>query len=105
MNILYVSRMMSEEAFSRFLNTISTKPSQSMKFHRLLAEGLGNNINIKIKAISDYPVSTKISKKLFLKGYKETVDKINYEYLSTINIKFIRNIVSFIIVLLKHLCI
>lgn len=96
MNILYISRMMSQKAFTLFLKTVSTKPSQSMKFHRLMVEGFANNDNVKVKAISDYPISHKVSKKIFLKGYNEIENKVNYQYLTTINIRLIRNIISFV---------
>lgn len=108
-NILYISSLCSPDLLNYIFSTSSEKPGQAVqKFHRLLVEGLAMNNEICIvETLSTIPVSPHSHKKRIWNNKSETIGSINFNYIPTINLPILKNImvlsISFIKVLLWNL--
>ena len=65
---------------------------QADKYHKLLIDGLVNNKDIDVKAISMLPVNNKNCKKIYLKKHVVKNKNLELNHLSIINIPIIKNI-------------
>lgn len=96
MEIIYVSSLLSEAAFSDFYANLKEKPvQQGQKYTRLLIKGFVQN-NVHVYALSSLPVSRRNSKKIFFKKREEYKKNIDYTYISLINLPFLRSAFRFV---------
>lgn len=101
MKVIYVSSAISESKMDLIIKNSKNKPLQSIqKFHRLICEGLVKN-GIQVKTLSSIPMSRKISNKLFWFDKKENRNGVEYTYIPFINLKIVRQVFTFIGILLK----
>lgn len=99
--ILYASSAIDEQDFSKLFSTSINKPGQqAQKFNRMMMSGFYDN-GMKVIAISTPPITKKNYKKIFLKLKSKKIDGINFQYIATINVPIIKNIINIIIVFCK----
>ncbi len=96
--ILYLSSLCSEKLLDYIFKTANKKPEQAVqKFHRLVVNGFAsNNSSCTIETLSTLPIvsSTHNRKVWILKSEKN--NGIKYNYVPTINVSKIKNVVVFI---------
>lgn len=91
MDIIYLSSSCSDEKFNELREKgITRKLPQAQKYHCLLMEGIAQNLDGSLFAISAFPVNRQWTKKMFFKGEKETINKIQYIYDAFINFPVLR---------------
>ena len=91
MDIIYLSSSCSEEKFNELREKgITRKLPQAQKYHCLLMEGIAQNLNGRLYAVSAFPVNRQWTKQIFFPEEKETVGKIQYIYNSFINLSVLR---------------
>lgn len=96
MKIIYISAMISENKFNNIFKKAKTKPLQSIqKYHRLLCQGFLKN-GVEVEAISIIPMSRKISSNVIFFDKKEIEKGIKYHYIPFLNLKYIRQIFTFV---------
>ena len=92
MNILYASCTCSQERFVQYVESKGSRGSQqAQKYNLLLAEGLAKN-GAKVTMISSRPINRAVEKRLWLKGERETVNAVAYDYLPFVNYPVLRHI-------------
>ena len=92
MNILYASCTCSQERFVQCVESKGSRGSQqAQKYNLLLAEGLAKN-GAKVTMISSRPINRAVEKKLWMKGERETVNAVTYDYLPFVNYPVLRHI-------------
>lgn len=97
MRIIYVSCLCSKKSFNQLSMKSNIPLNQAVqKYHRLLAEGFVANDNVIVESITALPVSRASYNKVFINGYSEIDNKVNYNYLPMINIPIIKNIYTII---------
>ncbi len=97
MNIIYVSSSCSDSKFEELReNKITNSLPQAQKYHKLLMEGLAEDLACNVYALSAYPVNSTYSKKIFFKTEKETVGKINYIYERFLNLPVLRQLTRYL---------
>lgn len=91
MNVIYLSSSCSDGKFNELRKKgITQKLPQAQKYHRLLIEGLAQNIDGCVYALSAFPVNRKWTKKIFFSGEKETIGKVQYFYDAFLNVQILR---------------
>lgn len=96
MKVVFVSSLMSKRKNDSIFENANEKPLQSIqKFNRMLCKGLVCN-NVNVQAISSIPMSRKIIKKMFWFEKSEFEDGIEYTYIPFLNIRFVRQFLTFI---------
>lgn len=91
MDIIYLSSSCSDGKFNELREKgITRKLPQAQKYHCLLMEGISQNIDGTLYAISAFPVNRQWTKKVFFAGERETIGKIKYIYDSFINMPVLR---------------
>lgn len=91
MNIIYLSSSCSEEKFNELRKKgITRKLPQAQKYHCLLIEGIAQNLDGSLYAISAFPVNRQWTKQIFFEQSNETIGKIQYIYDSFINLPVLR---------------
>ena len=97
MNIIYLSSSCSEEKFNELRKKgITRKLPQAQKYHHLLMEGIAQNLDGSLYAISAFPVNRQWTKKLFFAREQETFNKIRYIYDAFINLPLFRQMTRII---------
>ena len=92
MNILYVSCVCSEEKYAQYIDSKGLQgPYQAQKYNLLLAEGLAKN-GAKVTMLSSRPINRAVEKRLWMKGERETVNAVAYDYLPFVNYPVLRHI-------------
>lgn len=90
MEILYAYSSCSNNKYSElFLGSQVMILQQAQKYHSLLTEGLRDN-GVEIVCTSGLPVNRYLTKKLFFKREKETIDGIAYHYFGFVNLPLLR---------------
>lgn len=93
MDIIYLSSSCSNKKFDELRNSgVTRKLPQAQKYHNLLMEGLGKNIDGKLYAISAIPVNRNWTKKVYFKKEQELFGKIQYIYGAFFNLPILRQI-------------
>lgn len=91
MDIIYLSSSCSDNKFDELRKKgITRKLPQAQKYHRLLIEGLAQNIKGSINAVSAFPVNRQWTKQIFFRREEEKFDNIHYIYDSFINLPLLR---------------
>lgn len=91
MDIIYLSSSCSDGKFNELREKgITRKLPQAQKYHCLLMEGIAQNLDGSLYAISAFPVNRQWTKQVFFAREKETVDKIQYIYNTFINLPVLR---------------
>lgn len=91
MNIIYLSSSCSNEKFNDLRERgITRKLPQAQKYHQLLIEGLAENIDGQIFALSAFPVNRTWTKQVRFKREEETVGNIHYIYEAFSNLMVLR---------------
>lgn len=95
MKLIYVSCLISKSMFSNYFSSgIKVAEQQVQKYHRLFVEGLHSN-GYNISIVSAPPMTRKISSQIFKRGYKESINCVQYTYLPVLNIPVLKNMVTF----------
>lgn len=102
-NILYVSKLCSENVIDYIFRTSLKKPhQQAQKFHRLLAEGLAaQSRDCTIDTLSLIPVTSAIHKKIFWNLPLEKKENILFNYIPMVNLPVIKDLTVFIYTFFK----
>lgn len=96
MNIVYFSSSCSDEKFDQLrLAGITRKMPQAQKYHRLLMEGLVQNLDGQLTAISAFPVNRQWTKKVCFAREEETVNGIRYIYGRFWNLPVLRQLTRY----------
>ena len=91
MDIIYLSSSCSDAKFNELREKgITRKLPQAQKYHCLLMEGIAQNLDGSLYAISAFPVNRQWTKQVFFAGEKETIGKIQYIYDAFINLPVLR---------------
>ena len=91
MNIIYLSSSCSDNKFSELRDKgITRKLPQAQKYHCLLMEGIAQNLDGKVYAISAFPVNRQWTKQVFFPEEREMVGDIQYVYGAFVNLPFLR---------------
>lgn len=91
MNIIYLSSSCSDGKFNELREKgITRKLPQAQKYHRLLIEGIVQNLDGSLYAISAFPVNRQWTKQIFFAREKETIGRIEYIYDAFINLSILR---------------
>lgn len=91
MNIIYLSSSCSDGKFNELREKgITRKLPQAQKYHRLLMEGIVQNLDGSLYAISAFPVNRQWTKQIFFAREKETIGRIEYIYDAFINLSILR---------------
>ncbi|PIC68033.1 glycosyl transferase family 1 [Sporosarcina sp. P16a] len=99
-NILYSVTVSSESTYDKLFSKSEKKPlQQAMKYHRLLCEGLSALDHVNVHVISKLPINRSNFKKNYLKSESEIKNKVNYYYISIVNLPLIKNVFAFFTVL------
>ncbi len=96
--ILYISSLCSDKLLDYIFKTANQKPEQAVqKFHKLVVNGFANNKdNCSVETLSTIPVvSSTHNRKVWILG-SERNNGIKYNYVPTININRVKNLVVFI---------
>lgn len=94
MKILYLACMYDTETYKEIFK-LKTKPMQaSGKYHMLMCEGLVQN-KADVETIAILPINRKNNHSIIFRGFLKTSGNVKYDYLSVVNIKFIKQIVLF----------
>lgn len=90
--VLYVSSLITEEEFAKYLGEGRAVPSiAAQKFHRLLAEGLSRDPRISaVKAVSAAPVSRRMTKKLLFGIHHSVRGGVKYTVMPFVNFPVFR---------------
>lgn len=97
MDIIYLSSSCSDSKFNVLREKgITRKLPQAQKYHRLLMEGLTQNLDGTLYAISAFPVNRQWAKQVFFAEEKESCGKIQYIYDAFINLPVLRQWTRFI---------
>lgn len=93
MDILYSSKLCSPTKFKKLIQMTNISSGEAVqKYHRLMLEGMKENIGETIEVLSAIPVSRGNSKKLFFPSDHEEYEGVNYHYLPFINIPIFRQL-------------
>ena len=96
MKIVYASCLISDRAYKELFSRQSNKPGQQVqKYHRLLAEGFVKN-GIGVETVSAPPITRGNYTKRFYRRKKETENGLEYNYLSVVNVRVLKNIFTFL---------
>ena len=96
MKIVYASCLISDRAYKELFSRQSNKPGQQVqKYHRLLAEGFVKN-GIGVETVSAPPIARGNYTKRFYRRKKETENGLEYNYLSVVNVRVLKNIFTFL---------
>lgn len=86
-NLLYCSRMCTEETFSQIFGSSLNKPAQqAQKYHRTLFKGFCENEDVDALALSSLPINPLNYKKLYYRGHWDQWNRHIY-YITEWNIK------------------
>lgn len=97
MKFLYISDACSVNKYDELFSDCKVKPTvQSMKFNRLIAEGLASNKDVEVVCLTKLPLNKETYKSRLYKGEKEEKNGVKYIYIPILNIRVISNIVTFI---------
>ena len=103
MNIIYISSTCSREKYAEYVESKGARVSQqAQKYNLLLAEGLANS-GANVNLISSRPINRAVSKHIWFKGEKETVNGVHFKYVPFINLARLRNIFVFLAMFFKVL--
>lgn len=105
MKILYISSVCSPKVLEYIFNTAIIKPGQAIqKFHRLLIEGFSKNKEISdIEVLSSLPISPAGHKRKIWNIKKDKWSGVSFDYVSTLNVPIIKNLIVFILTFSKVL--
>jgi len=105
MKILYISSVCSPKVLEYIFNTAIIKPGQAIqKFHRLLIEGFSKNKEIcEIEVLSSLPISPAGHKRKIWNFKKDKWSGVSFNYVSTLNVPIIKNLIVFILTFSKVL--
>ncbi len=93
MNIIYLSCSCSEKKFELLRSSrVTKKLPQAQKYHRLMMEGLVENIDGNISAISVFPVNRSWSRQNIFEREEENINGIRYIYCKFINIPILKQL-------------
>ena len=93
MNIVYFSSSCSDEKFDILQRTgMTRKIPQAQKYHKLLMEGLVQNIDGQMVAFSAIPVNRRWTKQVLFPREEEMVNGIRYIYGAFLNFPILRQI-------------
>lgn len=93
MDIIYLSSSCSEDKFNELREKgITRKLPQAQKYHYLLMEGIAENIDGTLYAISAFPVNRHWTKQIFFIKEKEYIYKIQFIYEAFINLPVLRQL-------------
>ena len=91
MNIIYLSSSCSDNKFSELRDKgITRKLPQAQKYHCLLMEGIAQNVDGIVYAISAFPVNRQWTKQVLFPEEREMVGAIQYIYGAFVNLPFLR---------------
>lgn len=91
MDIIYLSSSCSESKFNELRNKgFTQKLPQVQKYHCLLREGIEQNIDGTIYAISAFPVNRQWTKQIYFPREEERFDNIHYIYGAFLNLPILR---------------
>lgn len=91
MDIIYLSSSCSDAKFNELREKgITRKLPQAQKYHCLLMEGIAQNLDGSLYAISAFPVNRQWTKQVFFAREKETIGRIQYIYDAFINLPVLR---------------
>ena len=97
MKILYVSCLCSSSKYKSLFEHVSSKPGQqAQKYHRVLVEGMNRLENVEVETLSALPITRQNSKKFFFRKETEQINHITYNYIPTLNIPLLKNILYFL---------
>ena len=105
MKILYISSVCSPKVLEYIFITAIIKPGQAIqKFHRLLIEGFSKNKEIcEIEVLSSLPISPAGHKRKIWNFKKDKWSGVSFNYVSTLNVPIIKNLIVFILTFSKVL--
>ena len=93
--IIYASFQCSEIFFESIFRNCENKPGQAVqKFNRLMIEGLAQHDGIQVYSVTELPITEHNFKRIFFAKEKETVNRVNYIYISLINIHFLKDCIA-----------
>lgn len=91
MDIIYLSSSCSDSKFNELIEKgITRKLPQAQKYHCLLIEGIAQNIDGTLYAISAFPVNRQWTKQLYFAREAESFGKIHYIYGTFLNLPVLR---------------
>lgn len=91
MDIIYLSSSCSDSKFNVLREKgITRKLPQAQKYHQLLMEGIAQNLDGDLYAISAFPVNRQWTKQVFFAKERESIGKIQYIYDAFINLPVLR---------------
>lgn len=93
MNIIYLSSSCSDKKFNQLIADGKTRQlPQAQKYHNLLREGIVQNIDGNLYAISALPVNRTWTKQVYFAQEEEVQGKIKYIYSKFLNLPFLRQL-------------
>ena len=96
MNVIYLSSCCSEEKFEYCrAKGITRKLPQAQKYHNLLIEGIAQNIDGEIVALSAIPTNRQWTKQIRFKREEEKKGNVRYVYGAFLNLELFRQITRF----------
>lgn len=91
MDIIYLSSSCSDAKFNELREKgITRKLPQAQKYHCLLTEGIAENLNGTVYALSAFPVNRHWTKQVYFPREEEQVGKIRYIYDAFLNLPGLR---------------
>ena len=102
-NILYVSTLCSQTVLDYIFNTANRKPElAAQKFHSLIVKGMAHHSEkATIKTLSAIPVIPSNHYKRVWCLKNELYDRVKYQYIPMLNIRFIKSIGVFLYTFIK----
>ena len=93
--ILYSSFSCSENLFNELFGKSEIKPGQAVqKYNRLIMEGIAADYRVEVNALTEVPITEESYRDRFFKKRKEKINKINYLYITAINIHKLKDILA-----------
>ena len=93
MKLLFVSCLCSDGKFKKIYNNSEQKPSQTaQKYLQLMLEGFLKNDSIQADVLTALPINRLITRQFYFKGEKENDGRVNYNYLSFVNLPILRHL-------------
>ena len=96
LNVAYVAKISAPSMFGTYFEEANIKPAQSaQKYHRLMAEGLATNPNVRVTAIGTPPISRTITKRVFFSSSIVVEGGVTYFSGKIVNAPILRIITVF----------
>ena len=92
MKILYISSLSSKNLIDDIYRSTAVNPGFAIqKFSRLIVRGLVNN-SIECRTLTNPPITSKYTKKIWIQRNAEMEDGVDYDYIPFVNIPIIKHL-------------